>query len=120
VFRPLINRQAGWFPDGRIQATAWLYEADAANRVQECCEEHLAWLEVRNRHAHGMIGSVLAAMFRLSYVLGLCKRQEEILVALDHVPAFQRPSLTMLLQDILPRPLSGVEVAEGPPDDYWK
>ena len=57
------------------------------------------------------MGILLAALYRLSLCADspINQQQESILCALDQTATFERPLLTLLIQDVLPRPLAGVE-----------
>jgi len=46
--------------------------------------------------------------------------RDMVLEELDNSPPFERPLLTLLLEDVLPRPLKGVEKTTEPLDADWK
>lgn len=114
VLRPLVRRGGLLFPDQRTQALAWLIESEAAVGRVPAEAQRVRWLSRRNRNIYqGSMGIVLAALYRLSIGLGTLPKMnaeaECALLALDQTPVFERPLLTALLQDVLPRPLAGVE-----------
>lgn len=122
IFKPLSYSESDLFPSDRRQAAAWLLESAILAGVEHATPEEIRFLERKNRTLHhGNMGIVLAALYRLSateHTPGI-QAPEKILDALDNLPIYQRPVLTMLLQDILPRPLKGVQAATCSPESYW-
>jgi hypothetical protein len=61
---------------------------------------------------HPISGLTAAMLYRASFVVNYGdKLDRELLIrTMNQSPAFERPLLTMLLEDILPRPLEGVEI----------
>lgn len=111
-------------PDEETMARAWVTETRLAGGLGGATAEDVEWLKRRNRNVYeGTLGILLGALYRI----GLCARPaiaklvdvDAVLGALDNVALFEQPMLTMLLQDILPRPLAGVEPTTEPPDAYW-
>lgn len=121
---PPSRRDSPLFPAQHSMACAWLLEARVAGGIGGATPQQIKWLEREDKHVyHGTVGIILAALHRLG--LSLEQRPEgvrtpaETLNALDQVAAFERPMLTMLLEDILPRPLAGVEPARQSAEAYW-
>lgn len=112
TLRPLVSRRGPLLPDGRTLALAWFIESETASGIHQAEAQRLAWLVRRERNRYrGACGIVLAAIYRLSLLPQLCSLETAggMLEALDEVAAFERPMMTMLLADVLPRPLTGVE-----------
>jgi hypothetical protein len=57
-------------------------------------------------------GLPAAALYRaaMSGVTAVKQKPDDLLGLLNNAPSVERPLLTMLLEDILPRPLKGVEI----------
>jgi hypothetical protein len=121
------GRRGGYlqgFATERKTALAWLIESQVAGGIGKPTLQQFKWLSDRDRFAHGTIGVYRAATYRVGLLLeaDLDEKHKppQLLAALDHVAAFERPMLTMLLEDVLPRPLKGVQPATEPPEAYWK
>lgn len=104
------------FPDVRLQASSALAETLLASGSSEYAVANIEVITQKanaNRWCCGaVVGIALAAMYRYCTALGEVlpdgKDQSDVLADMDNAPAFLRPFLTTLLEDILPRPLEGV------------
>ncbi|MEN6372388.1 MAG: hypothetical protein ABFD64_10290 [Armatimonadota bacterium] len=94
-------------------AMAWKMESEAAAGKLDFSEQEIEYLERTDLDIYqGCIGIFPAAVYRLLKTTGLSPKgvrsPDELLAAMDELHIAQRPMITMLLQDILPRPLKGV------------
>ncbi|NLN77130.1 MAG: hypothetical protein GX139_12600 [Armatimonadetes bacterium] len=112
TLRPLVRKHGPIGPDRRTMALAWLIESEAASGRNVALSQRIRWLRRRDENIYqGSMGILLAALYRLSLCADspINQQQESILCALDQTATFERPLLTLLIQDVLPRPLAGVE-----------
>lgn len=96
---------------------AWMLESEAVAGSRRVTAQQIKSLENKDVVEYsGYIGILSGVLYRLLITSGLrpkgIRAPDEILVVLDNVHVAERPMLTMLLQDILPRPLKGVVKAE--------
>lgn len=100
-------------------ALAWKMESDAAAGMVSVNEQEIEYLERTDLDEYqGLIGIFPAALYRLLKATGLSPKDvrspDVLLAAMNELHIAQRPMITMLLQDILPRPLKGViEAKDG-------
>ena len=110
-------------PSSKDCALAWRFEANLFAGQGYGDSDLACKLEQLDRcYFHGAIGAMLAPIYRLLIQRpGSCGEfsADDILERLDRCPPFERPLLTMVLFDILPRPLAGVERGKGPIEAYW-
>ncbi len=124
VLQMVAKQDSGLSPWGRHQALGWLYETEAAAGLNWDAEQRCSWLAKEDKlRYHGTMGILLAALYRIQRTSEQQgekdKVADDILAWLDNAPIFQRPLLTMLLQDILPRPLAGTKQKEQPTESAW-
>jgi hypothetical protein len=121
VFKRLARRDGPLFPEHRSQAIAWLLEARvAAGNI--ATREQVRWLVRENRFHHGTVGIIAAATYRLCASLHFSECEcspDDIVAVMDSSPIFLRPMLTMILADLLPRTLAGVECGTRSLESYW-
>lgn len=112
ILRPLARKDSALFPIERHTALAALLEATVASGVRPATPQQILWLDRQDFHGRrGTIPMVLVALYRLIIQSGPppgVRTADEILAALDRIPSYQRPLMTKLLEDVLPRPLAGV------------
>lgn len=125
VLSPLADSESSLYPWQRLLATAWLYESRVAGNLEPARLRDIRWLQQKSTVTYrGSLGILHAAQYRLSSSLEHLPddtmSMDDLLSALDTVPPFERPVLMMLIEDILPRPLAGIQHAMQPPEFYEK
>lgn len=121
VFHNLADPSSGLDPFERDTAQAWLLECQAAVCPKEIDVEWIVWLiEWYYMDIHHQRSCILiAALYRFLVSAELAVKDypepEDALLELDKAPLFERPMLSMLLQDILPRPLKGIDEGKDKP-----
>lgn len=102
--------------DIKLQILSALAETMLVRGQTEYAQANMEYINRRmnslSRARAIVMGIPLAAAYRFCTVLDATllygETKEDILVRMDEAPAFLRPLLTTLLEDILPRPLVGV------------
>lgn len=124
IVQPIVpSRYRSLIDDSEVLGKALLLEIRCHERP--ISTRAMCWLEREDiRRYGGTAGLILAALFRAETITKrrstATRSREAILDALDRIPLFERPFITALLADILPRPLAGVAQVEGPPDLSWQ
>jgi hypothetical protein len=109
----LRKDESALFPHERVEAEALWLESSVAADVYEPTEDDIRGIDRNDRGVdHGTRGVLLVSLYRMLISartnIGGARSPDEILDAMDRAPAYQRPLMTLLLEDILPRPLAGV------------
>lgn len=104
----------------REQATAWLLESMAFGKPGTY--QQIRWLDRRRELHQGVMGVFAAAEYRIIAHAGAVSASvtaEDLLADMDRAPAFERPLLMMLLEDVIPRPLADIDANGELPDVAW-
>jgi len=120
MLRSLARRDSPLGHRCREQAIAWLLESMAFETAGTY--NQVRWLDRRRELNKGVMGVFAAAEYRVVANASLVSggiTAAELLADMDCAPAFERPLLTMLLEDIIPRPLADVDANGESPDAAW-
>lgn len=113
LFASLSRKNSGLCYDARRTALTWYFESALVLGKLNPTQRQLLWIRSHSMHKYWCNGIYSVVEYRLLCMLNSgVTRRKQILRELHHSPILQHPLLTLLLSELLSKPLKGVEQGE--------